>query len=137
MFTYWDVHWPILVDADKKDRHFWFWSRTPSCGKTTLLHSLFEEHEACFWNYEEKYQQVTSKTQFLLFDEYNAQLKATQLNAICSGSYMIPVKGGEAVRLHSPTVVVCGNKPIVEVYPNLYETVKTRFVEKDVNKLVN
>lgn len=62
-------------------------------------------------------------------DEYStAHLKATTLNALCSGTYQIPIKGAAPIRLKEPTVIICSNRPIEEVYPNMYQTVKSRFI---------
>lgn len=92
-FTFWNRGFPIY-DGSEKHRHFWFYSLKPNTGKTTLLEKLNAKYECVYWNHSEQFQKVTPYTQFIFMDEYSvAKLKVTDLNSICSGSFMIPIKG--------------------------------------------
>lgn len=118
----------ILLLMPVKQRHYWIWSRKPSTGKTSFLRDLALLHPVHWYGYNEHFQNIHCATQFVFLDEYStAHLKVTQLNQMCDGTYPYPVKGENPVTLFSPTVLVCSNKPVEEVYPNQFLLVQARF----------
>ena len=92
----------------------------PNTGKTTHLFRHEEAYRCSWYTYAEKYQMVRPDSQFLLMDEYTtAHLTATQLNAMCDGSYAYPVKHGNPVQ-RKLVIILCSNRPIHMVYPNMF-----------------
>ena len=65
-----------------------------------------------------------------MLDEYsNANLTITKLNQMCDGTYQYPNKGSAPTKLDNPIIIVCGNAPIDELYPNKGQFLKARFIE--------
>lgn len=119
----------VLPVHSGKQRHFWIWSSKPNTGKTTFLESISAQYSSYWYCYKEAFQDVHPKTQFILLDEYTSpHLPVTQLNLMCDGHWQYPFKGGSAVLLEKPILLVCSNKPPEEVYPNAYPLIKVRFV---------
>jgi len=107
----------ILLIKDLKQKHFWFWSKRPNTGKTTFLQTLASQYPCHFYNYSENYQTIHSSTQFVFMDEFSEpHIKLTFLNQMADGTWSYPVKGGQAVTLLKPILIVCSNKPPEEVY---------------------
>lgn len=105
---------PITV----KVRHYWLYSVQPNKGKSTFLQKLDAQYRCSWYSCAEKYQTVMADSQFLLFDEYgkgNGE-KTTVLNQICDGTYKFPCKSRPAITLNHPTVIICSNFPVDEVY---------------------
>ena len=121
----WDIAMPII---EGKQKHYWVWSDKPNLGKTTkFLQPIATQFNCTWYNYEEKFQDVYSDSQFLLMDEYSsAHLKVTQLNQMCDGTYLYPRKGG-APTCGKFTLLICGNKHPNEIYPNTYQYISARF----------
>lgn len=69
-----------------------------------------------------------------MLDEYTIPyLKATQLNEMCDGNYQYPSKGGEAIKLKKPLIIICSNKPMQELYPNACVYLEARFNQLNVD----
>jgi hypothetical protein len=63
-------------------------------------------------------------------DEYTTpRLLGGDLNMMCDGSYMYPIKGCDPLILPEVLVIVCGNAPIAKVYPNVHVYLESRFIE--------
>ena len=113
--------------TEVKQRHLWVWSAMPNMGKTTHLFKHAETYRCSWYNYAEKYQNIKPDTQFLLMDEYStAHLTFTQLNQMCDGTYQYPTKHGNPVQ-PKLTIILCSNRPIHMVYPNMFQLVEARF----------
>lgn len=116
-----------VYSTQTKQRHWWFWSSDPNKGKTTFLKTLDSKYP-CHWLSRENFQSIHQATQFVLIDEFTSPwLLATQINSMCDGTYQYPVKGGSAVMLSEPILVVCSNKPPEQVYPGKVDLIKARF----------
>lgn len=123
---------PVYSSAVKL-RHYWIWSRNPNSGKTTFLKSVASSYPSYWMCYKENFQSLHPRTQFILLDEYSSpHLTTTQLNQMCDGTWMYPVKGGTAIMLAEPIILVAANKPIDEVYPNDHLLIKARFSQIDL-----
>lgn len=123
---------PILTE---KKRHYWFWSTLPDRGKTTFLKQVRSQFKANFYNKHELYQTFEADLQFLLFDEYTVPfLRIQNLNEMCDGTYQYPQKGGKAMTLKDPIVLVCGNKHPFEMYTNtdIHKLILARFYIVDL-----
>jgi len=119
----------LLPIGEGKLRHYWIWSRKPNTGKTTFLKSLDQLFPSYWLSYKETFQSVHPQTQFVLLDEYSKpHLEATQLNQMCDGTWMYPTKGGSPTRLVEPLIMICSNKPVEEVYPNVFALINARFL---------
>lgn len=120
----------LLLDVHPKQRHYWIWSTAPNKGKTTFLKELTAAHPCYWYAYLETFQDPHPDTQFVILDEYStASITATQLNQMADCTHKYPFKGGPSRQLHRATLIVCGNRSIVQVYPNVHELIKARFVE--------
>ena len=63
-----------------------------------------------------------------MIDEYtHATLRATELNQMCDGTYAYPTKGGSAIQLSNPYMIICANAPACTVYPNAHPFILARF----------
>lgn len=95
----WGLELPLL-DDDEKQKHYWFWSSEPNVGKTTFLKSLDKEFRCSWYNKSELYQAIHDDTQFILIDEYStADLRVTQINQMCDGTYQYPRKGTGSITI--------------------------------------
>lgn len=123
-----------LLQRPVKQRHYWLWSDRPNKGKTTFLQTLDEKARCSFYTTLEKYQVVRQDSQFVLFDEFakGNSVKITVLNAICDGTFKYPVKGGKPTCPKFPTILICSNFQIHDIYPNSNGRVEARFVEIDL-----
>lgn len=112
-----------------KQQHYWFWSASPNKGKTTWLKSIQEKHPSLWYSWQEKYQDPRPNVQFVLLDEYSiGHLTVTQLNMMCDGTYLYPVKGSSPFQLSQATILICGNTSPLEVYQEKHhELLKARF----------
>lgn len=118
----------ILPLLTEKRRHYWFWSASPNKGKTTFLNEIFKSFPSYRFVYKENFQSIHPQTQFIILDEYTSpHLPLTQLNQMCDNTWQYSFKGGSAVTVDNVTILICGNKPPEEVYPNLHELIKARF----------
>lgn len=112
-----------------KQRHYWIWSSKPNTGKTSFLRSVALAYPSYWYSYKESFQACHPGTQFILLDEYSVpHLQATQLNQMCDGTWMYPVKGANPVQLVDPIMLVAANKPPKEVYPNCHSLIIARFL---------
>jgi len=121
--------WEILMPMrQEKKRHYWIFSTAPNVGKTTMFLEPLREKFRCSWyNKLENFQVVSRDSQFILIDEYStAHLKVTQLNEMCDGNYQYPVKGGDPVSTKA-TIVICGNRAPMTLYPNTWSYLEARF----------
>lgn len=121
----------LLPILQGKQRHYWFWSVAPNTGKTTFLETLLTQFRCYLYNVNEKFQDPNLLDQFVLFDEYStAKLLLTDLNGICDGTYRYSRKGQAAIKLNTPTVIICGNKRPEEVYTSesSWPLINARFV---------
>lgn len=48
---------------------------------------------------------------------------------MCDGTYQYPTKGGNAIKLDSPLILICGNASIETVYPKAHKFIQARFIE--------
>ncbi len=53
---------------------------------------------------------------------------------MCDGTYQYPQKGGKAMTLKDPIVLVCGNKSPFDMYTNtdIHKLIKARFTVIDL-----
>lgn len=129
----WGFNLTIYPPVIKK-RHYWLYSSEPNTGKTTFLEKLNDMAPCYFFCVEEKYQTVKELVQFVLFDEYSRPiLKGTELNSICDGNFNYIVKGSKPIKLKKPTIIVCGNKSLAQVYPQFQVYLRERFNEMEVH----
>lgn len=126
------------VNIDIKQCHYWIYSRVPNLGKTTWAIELTEKYKAQIWNYLEIYQpHITPVTEVLILDEYRGQLRITQLNQICDGTWLFTAKGKDSWKLiQKPLVIVLSNKSIKDIYNKSmdYPLVEARFQEIEVQE---
>lgn len=124
----WDLVLP-LEDKTTKKRHYWFWTNEPDKGKTTFLETMETRYRTSWYNKSEVYQSVHTDSQFILIDEYTtADIKCTTINQMCDGNYQYPTKGGQSIKLNKPTLLICGNKHPMDLYPNAYKYIEARFI---------
>lgn len=124
-----DNPWGISMPLDKsvKKRHYWLWSTGPNFGKTTWMKGLTKTYRAEFRG-SEIYQNFNRGTQLLLVDG-NFKVEYKILESMCDGNYKYPVKKSTAVQLDEPFIIVCTNRNIDSVYPNVSAIVHARFNE--------
>lgn len=121
----------IQVDTDIKKCHYWLYSSMPNLGKTTWGIELCTKYRVVFWNYSEMYQpQIGPSTEAIILDEYRGQLKVTQLNQMCDGSYYFTGKNMVSWKLKGkPVIIILANRSPEQVYKdsNDVELITARF----------
>lgn len=112
-----------------KQRHYWIYSREPNKGKTTFLQKLRTSYPCGDYSCKETFQNFGDWVQLVLFDEFakGNSIKITDLNSMCDGTYQYPRKGKTAIFLKDPTLIICSNFPLLEVYPNSAGRLEARF----------
>lgn len=125
-FTFYYPDW-ITYDLNIKKKHLWYWSDGPNYGKTINL-KIHDKRYLCSWyNYNEKFQNISPDSQFLLMDEFTRPyLYATDLNQMCDGTYQFPSKQSNAARVEM-IIILCSNKPPHMIYPNAFQYIEARF----------
>lgn len=126
---------PLEVKTELKRCHYWFYSKLPSLGKTTWGLELQKRFRAEFYNYSEIYQpQISLWTECVILDEYRGQLRITQLNQMCDGTWFYTAKGRNSWKLdNKPLIIVLSNKSIQEIYKNSDTSlVEARFKEMEI-----
>jgi len=111
---------PDGQENGQKKRHYWIYSSLANKGKTTFLRALDSQFTCSWYNTRETFQSLSSKSQFILLDEYAPGNSVTirQLNQMCDGTYQYPIKGESALRLADPIIIVCSNMTPEKVYCN-------------------
>lgn len=111
----------LQVDTDKKQCHFWLFSSMPNLGKTTWATELSSKYRVAFFNYGNNFQgQVLPSTEILILDEYRGQLKVTEINQICDGSYWYQEKNLPAWKLNQkPIVIILANRSPSQIYKKM------------------
>nr|WAE42946.1 MAG: replication associated protein [Cressdnaviricota sp.] len=119
----------LSIDLDRKKRHYWIWSRHVSTGKTTWIHGLEETYRVQEWDQEQKFQDHLKKDNELLYlDAFRGGLTMRNLEQMCDGGMLVPVRQMAAWKLNKTTVIILGNKPPEEVYKEDYqEVINIRF----------
>lgn len=130
--------WGLLmrVDTDKKCCHYWVWSHSPNRGKTTGFGApLHEKYRSHYKTTDFTYWTIKESDELIILDEFRkGSMKAQQLNSICDGNFEFRIFMKGLITLKSkPLVVVISNFNIEEVFPFMYETVKARFIELNVD----
>lgn len=118
------------------------WIKGPTkCGKTSLVQRLIElglnvytvDYDTEFWD------GINDETQLIVFDEFKAQRKITQMNLICDGhNCRLNIKGG-SYQLNRPLpVMVLSNFTISEAYHKSdqehLKTLEGRFIHLEIKQ---
>lgn len=124
------------VNTDIKKCHLWLFSRKPDLGKTTFAGALMCGWRAEAWNYQEKFQpQMRCSTEVVILDEYRGQLRVTELNQLCDGTFYFTAKQAISWRLdNKPLVIVLSNRSIADLYKKEedQELILARFQEMEI-----
>lgn len=118
------------------------WIKGPTkCGKTSLVQRLIElgldvfpvTYDTDFWD------GISDDTQLIVFDEFKAQRKITQMNLICDGhNCRLNIKGGFYSLDRPLPVLVLSNFTIKEAYVHSDQehltTLEGRFLELEIKQ---
>ena len=130
------------IDNADKRCHYWFWSRTPSTGKSTNMNGVADIAFAMITRYHSGFfDHVDPQAQIVFIDEYgngaagemsSRRLPLSDLNLMCDGGYRFNQKNKNPVELadRRPLIVIFSNKPPEEVY-TLWGTGTQRFVPNE------
>lgn len=112
----------------EKRRHIWIWSEKPNTRKSTgFLNPLVEAGYGVIQTDLNSYS-VEAHHSMVAFDDYqSAMLKIGTINTMCDGSFQYNMKYQQPLKLDSPMIIVCSNKPPERVYTKEYELIYARF----------
>lgn len=127
----------VLEPINVKKRHIWLWSRKSNYGKSGFAQYVLKNFKALmkcgkqsifdYWN------EVKDNHEILILDEYNkVKMDYDELNLMCDGSSQLRIFGTNRPSPFKYIFVMC-NKPIDELYINMYDQVRARFKEYDLS----
>lgn len=132
-----DTPWSFSIDTTCVDklRHYWIYSAEPNKGKTTFGLELRRKYGGYIATGDLTYWNVTQRTPFIIFDEYNrARFAGDTLNSIADGTFKFRLFGRGVVELDKYIVLIFSNVSIDVLYNELFsKLLRTRFIEVNVD----
>lgn len=120
----------LLGNQQIKQRHYWIWSSQPNKGKTTFAKNIIKNYRSTIKSDKEPYWNLNTNEEIIILDEYNSALFTyQQLNCMCDGTYSYRMFMAGTIQLDDPLIIVLSNRPIKDLYVNMYDLLYARFNE--------